>query len=358
GVRIGVLGLCYRHTPTVTLAKYVAHLTFEDDSATAVRLVPALAKRSDIVIGVGHIPAETDSTRAARGGDLPRLARGVPGVAAWFGGHSHNLVCDRVAGVPVMIAGAHGEVVGVCDLVVDPIANRVIDSRFDLVRTWADEVTPDSAMAARVERWNAAVAPLAAKRLGANRHALRRNRGGEGTVGDVVADAMRAASGVDIALQNSGGLRADLEEGDITRGAVYEVMPFDNLVFTLGLTGAEVRVALEQALKYNRVTQVSGIRYTFDSSRPAMDRVLTLTDTRGAPLDSAKVYRVAVNDFMATGGDNYDVLSGGRNRENSSVLVRDALEQFIAERCAKGPLDVSPDGRIQRVGGRGDGAGD
>ncbi len=358
GVRIGVLGLCYRYTPTVTLAKYVAHLTFDDDSATAARLVPSLSRRSDIVVGVGHIPAESDSTRAARGGDLPRLARGVPGVAAWFGGHSHNLVCDRVTGVPVIIAGAHGEAIGVCDLVVDPLANRVIDSRFDLVRTWADEVTPDSSMAARVERWNAAVAPLAAKKLGKNSRALRRNRGGEGTVGDLVADAMRAASGADIALQNSGGLRADLEEGDITRGAVYEVMPFDNTLLTLGLTGREVKQALEQALKYNRVTQVSGIRYSFDSSRPTMARVLTLTDAGGAPLDSTKVYRVAVNDFMATGGDNYDVLSGGRDRQNPNVLVRDALEQYIVERCAKGSLDVAPDGRIQRVGGRGDSGSD
>jgi 2',3'-cyclic-nucleotide 2'-phosphodiesterase (5'-nucleotidase family) len=247
--------------------------------------------------------------------------------------------------------------VGVCDLVVDPVANRVVDSRFDLVRTWADEVVPDSAMAARMERWNAGVASLAAQKVGTNQRLLRRNRGGESTVGDVVADAMRAASGVDVALQNSGGLRADLEEGDITRGAIYEVMPFDNLVFTLGLTGQELKLALEQALKYNRVTQVSGIRYSYDSSRPAMDRVLTLTDAHGTPLDSARVYRVAVNDFMATGGDNYDVLSGGRDRQNSSILVREALEQYIADRCAKGALDVSADGRIQRVGGRGD-AGD
>jgi 2',3'-cyclic-nucleotide 2'-phosphodiesterase (5'-nucleotidase family) len=135
GVRLGVLGLCYRFTPTVTLAKNVAHLRFEDDSATAVRLVPELAKRSDIVIGVGHIPAESDSAYGARSGDLPRLARGVPGVTAWFGGHSHNLVSDRVNGVPVMIAGSHGEAVAVCDLVIDPIAHKAVDSRIALVRT-------------------------------------------------------------------------------------------------------------------------------------------------------------------------------------------------------------------------------
>lgn len=358
GVKIGILGMAYHYTPVVTLAKNVAHLTFEDDSATAARIVPQLQKRSDIVISVGHIPAETDSNRVARSGDLVRLAKGVPGVSAWFGGHSHNQVSDRVNGVPLMIAGAHGEVVAVCDLTVDPIANRVIDSRLDLVKTWADEVTPDSAMAARVTRWNATVSQIAGRKLGTLTTPLRRNRGGEGLVGDLVSDAMRAGSGADIALANSGGLRADMDAGDITRGSIYEVIPFDNTVFTMGLTAREVRMALEQALKFGRVTQVSGIRYRFDSKRPAMNRVLEVTDAQGAPLDSTKTFKVAVNDFMATGGDNYDVLSGGKDRQPTSLLVREVLESYVTALGAKGPLSLTLDGRIKREGGGDSGGGE
>ena len=358
GVKVGILGMAYRNTPTVTLAKNVAMLSFEDDSATAARIVPELQKRSDIVISIGHTPAETDSNRVARSGDLVRLAKGVPGVSAWFGGHSHNQIADRVNGVPVMIAGAHGEVVAVCDLTVDPIANRVIDSRYDLVKTWADEVTPDSAMAVRVTRWNATVSELAGRKLGTLATPLKRNRGGEGLIGDIVSDAMRAGSGADIALANSGGLRADMDPGDITRGSIYEVMPFDNTVFTMGLTAREVRMALEQALKFGRVTQVSGIRYRFDSKRPALDRVLELTDAKGAPLDSTKTFKVAVNDFMATGGDNYDVLSGGKDRQPTSLLVREALETYVSGLGAEGPLSLTLDGRIKREGGGDSGGGE
>ncbi len=358
GVKVGILGMAYRNTPTVTLAKNVAMLSFEDDSATAARIVPELQKRSDIVISIGHTPAETDSNRVARSGDLVRLAKGVPGVSAWFGGHSHNQIADRVNGVPVMIAGAHGEVVAVCDLTVDPIANRVIDSRYDLVKTWADEVTPDSAMAVRVTRWNAMVSELAGRKLGTLATPLKRNRGGEGLIGDIVSDAMRAGSGADIALANSGGLRADMDPGDITRGSIYEVMPFDNTVFTMGLTAREVRMALEQALKFGRVTQVSGIRYRFDSKRPALDRVLELTDAKGAPLDSTKTFKVAVNDFMATGGDNYDVLSGGKDRQPTSLLVREALETYVSGLGAEGPLSLMLDGRIKREGGGDSGGGE
>jgi 2',3'-cyclic-nucleotide 2'-phosphodiesterase/3'-nucleotidase len=355
GVRAGVLGLCYTRTPSVTLARNVRHLEFGDDSVTAARLVPRLRARSDVVIVLGHTPAESDTGTHATGGDLPRLARGVRGVDAWFGGHSHNQVLDRIQGAPVMLPGSNGQMIAVCDLIVDPVGRRVVESHMELVTTYADEVRPDSAMQARVERWNSAVAPIASAPLGRSAQALRRNRSGESGVGDLVTDAMRAAAQADIALQNAGGLRADLPEGVITRGTVYEVMPFDNLIVTLDLTGAELLRALEQGLRGGRVTQVSGIRYSFDLSRPEMQRLVSVTDASGAALDSAKTYRVACPDFMATGGDDYNVLSGGRNRTDTGLLVRDALEAYIAERCKDGRvLEFRPDGRIQRMDKRGD----
>ena len=353
GVRVGVLGLCYRFTPTVTMARNVAHLRFEDDSTTAARLVPRLRRegKAQVVIGLGHIPAETDTARHARGGDLPRLAH-VPGVDLWLGGHSHNLLLDEVGGVPIMIAGSHGEYVGVCDLVVDPVRSRVIERHPRLVATYADEVTPDSAMAARVERWNRGVAPIAATPIGRNARTLTRG-GVESQIGDFVADAMREKVKADVGLQNSGGLRADLDEGVVTRGALYEVMPFDNTIFTLDLTGAELRLALEQALQSGRVTQVSGIAYRFDPSRPALDRVTALTLADGTPVDSARTYHVACNNFMATGGDNYDALSKGANRTDTALLVRDAMEAMVVARSTNGgALDLAAGGRIVREGGR------
>ena len=352
GVRIGILGLCYRNTPVVTLAQNVAALRFDDDSATAARLVPSLrrAGRAQVVIGVGHIPAQSDSTRHAIGGDLPRLAH-VPGVDAWFGGHSHNLVLDEVGGIPILIAGSHGQTIGVCDLVVDPVRSAVIERHARLVATYADEVTPDSLMLARVERWNLSVAPIAAVPIGRNLRALDRG-GPESGVGDFAADAIRERVGADIGLQNSGGLRADLAAGVVTRGAIYEVLPFDNTIFTLGLTGAEVKLAIEQALANGRVTQVSGIAYRFDPGLPALQRVTALTAADGTPIDPSRTYRVACNNFMATGGDNYDALSRGSNRTDTGLSVRDAMEAVVVARSAQGGgLDVTPGGRITREGG-------
>jgi 2',3'-cyclic-nucleotide 2'-phosphodiesterase (5'-nucleotidase family) len=350
GVRVSILGLCYRNTPSVTLAANVAHLRFEDDSATAARRVPELRKRErpDAVLVVGHIPAETDSLRHAKSGDLTRVAQ-VPGVDAFFGGHSHNQVSDQIHGVPVMIAGSHGQYIAVCDLAVDPVKHQVVESFSHLQPTWADEVTPDSAWVARVARWNAAVGTAGAEPVARSARALNRS-GPESAVGDLVADAMRAKSGADVALQNTGGLRADLPEGMLTKGNVYEVMPFDNTIFVQELTGAELKLALEQGLRRNRVTQVSGIRWSFDASRPELQRVVSFARSDGTPIDDARTYRVACNNFMATGGDEYDVLANGRNRRDTGLTVRDALEEYLTELAKTGPIDYRTDGRIQRIG--------
>jgi 2',3'-cyclic-nucleotide 2'-phosphodiesterase (5'-nucleotidase family) len=349
GVRVGIIGLCYPKTPTVTLPSNVVDLRFDDDSATAVPIVRRLrAEHADVVVGVGHIPGTSDSTRRP-GGDIARLARGVPGVDAWFGGHSHNLMVGDVAGVPTMISGAHGQYVGVCDLIVDPVARTVIEHRARLVPTYADEVTPDSTMAARVQRWNADVAVIAAEPVGRNLHALSRS-GGENTVGNFVTDAVRAATKVDIAFQNSGGLRADLAQGTVTRGAIYEIMPFDNTVVTMHLTGAEVRRALEEGLRTGRVAQVSGIRFTYDPDAPPMSRVVEITNGDGSRFDPERTYSVAVNNFMAEGGDDYSVFKTARDKSDTQLLVRDLLEQYVRERSAGGGgLDVATDSRVRRA---------
>jgi 2',3'-cyclic-nucleotide 2'-phosphodiesterase (5'-nucleotidase family) len=300
---------------------------------------------------VGHIPGETDSTRRARG-DVARLARGIPGVDAWLGGHSHNVIDDRIEGASVMIAGSHGQWLAVVDMIVDPVKRTVIEKRQRMIQVLEGDAPVDSAWHGRVERWNAGIAPIAAEVLGRATAALDRRRP-EATIGNFITEAMRFVSGAEIAMQNPGGMRANLAPGEITRGAVYEVMPFDNTIVTESLTADEVKLALEQGLRNDRVTQVSGIKYVIDMSRPAGDRVTSLALADGSPLDPQKLYKVAVNNFMATGGDNFDVLANGRDKTDTALLIRGAMEALVRDRCkGGGALDIRVDGRITEAGRR------
>jgi 2',3'-cyclic-nucleotide 2'-phosphodiesterase (5'-nucleotidase family) len=272
-------------------------------------------------------------------------------VDAWFGGHSHNEVLDSVDGRTLLIAGSRGEAVGVCDIVMDPVRGRVVEQTARLVNTWADEVTPDSAVTAMVARWDAGVSQLAAEAVGRNARRLTRGRAVESTVGNFVADAIREAVKADVAFQNSGGLRADLPEGPVTKGSIYEVMPFDNTIVTVELTGAQVKHLLEEALAGGRTLQVSGMRYRFDADRPRMQRLTEVLDAQGRPIDDATRYSVAVNNFMAAGGDDLAVLGASTTKRETNLLVRDAMETFVRARAERGePIDYRVEGRIERSG--------
>jgi len=351
GVRVGVLGLCYRATGSVTLARHVAAFRFADDSAAAAAVAPALRRRgAQVVIGLGHIPGSVGP--AGIGGDIARLARGVRGVDLWLGGHSHTRVAGEVAGVPVLVPGSHGLEIALCDVVVDPVKNRVVERHWRLVPVNGDDVTPDPAAAALVERWNRDIAPLAATPVGRNARRLTRTRGGESPVGSLVADAIRAATLADIALQNNGGLRAELPEGPVSRGAIYEVLPFENSLVTMELTGAEVRRAIEEGLVNERITQVSGVRYRFDLGALAFARVTALAGPDGQPLDEASTYVVAVNDFMAGGGDDYATLTRGRAMRDTGIGLRETLEDHVRRMSERGgAVDHSGDGRVTREPG-------
>jgi 2',3'-cyclic-nucleotide 2'-phosphodiesterase (5'-nucleotidase family) len=350
GVRVGLVGLAYPGTPRVTLPANVAHLRFDDDSTAAANVSSRLRKAgASLVVGFGHIPAETDSTRRARG-DLTRLAK-IPSVDAWFGGHSHNVVDDRVEDRPVMIAGALGQYLAVADLVMDPVKKKVVESSQRVLTAYADG-EPDSAWVARIAHWNADVATVAAQVIGATGVALHR-RSPETTIGDFICDAMRWDAKVDIALQNPGGMRADLDQGPITRGEVYAVMPFDNTIVTVELTGAQVKLALEQSLRGNRVTQVSGVRYVLEPTTQNRWGVKSVTLADGTPIDESKTYTVAVNNFMASGGDSYDALGQAAKRTDTGRLIRDAMEAYVRVQCAGGKsLDITRDGRITRSDGK------
>lgn len=138
----------------------------------------------------------------------------------------------------------------------------------------------------------------------------------EAAIGDLIADAMRAETNADIAITNGGGIRGGriyTPGTTITRRAMMAELPFRNTIALLEISGRAIRAGLENGFSAlpraaGRFPQVSGLRIVVDPSRPVGRRILSV-EANGAPLDDAKIYRLATNDFMARGGDGYEAFN-------------------------------------------------
>jgi 5'-nucleotidase len=168
----------------------------------------------------------------------------------------------------------------------------------------------------------------------------------------LITDAIREETGVDIAVMNSGGIRADIDEGDITLGEVLTVLPFGNLISTFELTGADVWAMLENGVSQvedvaGRFLQVSGLRYSFDLTQAPGSRIVSVDvwqDGAYVPLDLEATYLLAANDFMRGGGDGYSVLAD--NAINPYDLGS-PLDGVVADYIiANSPVAPEVEGRI------------
>jgi 5'-nucleotidase/UDP-sugar diphosphatase len=157
-------------------------------------------------------------------------------------------------------------------------------------------------------------------------------RGGEAAIGNLYADALRAATSADAAMLNGGGFRGNrqYEAGSkLTRRDVLAELPFSNKVFVLQVTGKQLRAALEQGFaKADNLTgafpQVSGLKLRADLSQPVGARVLSV-EIGGKPVEETATYRLATSDFLARGGDGYSALTG------AEVLVGDTDARLLTD---------------------------
>ncbi len=172
----------------------------------------------------------------------------------------------------------------------------------------------------------------------------------ETNLGNLVADMMRWAAGdAQIALENGGGIRWHrlFPVGPITRGDVYELLPFLNTLVMMDLTGAQIKETLERSVynypkEFGGFLHVSGLKFTFDPTKPAGSRVVNVW-VGDTPLVETAVYRVATNDFLAAGGDGYTVLTLGTNFVDTGIYLMDYMVEYLKEFS---PVSPAVEGRI------------
>jgi 2',3'-cyclic-nucleotide 2'-phosphodiesterase (5'-nucleotidase family) len=338
---VAILGLTYPDTPVINKPQNVAGLDFRSAEETVRSCLPELEAQSDLVVVLSHLGHD---------GDLA-LAQAVDGIDVIIGGHSHiylerpKVVNDTI----ILQAGAKGQVLGRLELTVDLATGEVVDyTRLGVlqpVRDGGAEVNQE--VKALVDEALAEAAETMDQPIGETAVVLEPRRAGEFALGNLVVDAMLATDvdgqPADIAMHNNGGIRASLPKGPITYGQLYAVLPFDNQLMALDLTGAQILRILEHSVAERAgAMQVAGLTFRFNMSKPVGQRVLEAT-AGGEPLDPERVYRVVTIDYIAAGGDGQETFLEGTNAAYGDTEVW-AVAEYIR---AHSPVHPRVEGRIQ-----------
>jgi 5'-nucleotidase len=373
GARIAFIGETLAQTPSVTTAGAVKGLTFADEATTANALVPELQRQgvSAIVLalhqgGMQSIGGPYDGCQGFSGDIGAILDRLSPAIEVVVSGHTHQAYDCVLAGRLVTSAASYGRLLTKIDLTIDPSAHRVVEKHARNVPITRD-VPPDAEVARIVQAYEDKARSITGRVVGYVKKTLTgntraaRNPSCETPLGDLVADAMRAATGAEIAFMNPGGLRADLvatHEGRpdfaVTYGDAFEVQPFGDTLITMTLRGAQILALLEGQFgsrQEPRILQVStGFSYLYAYDRAHQRAVVSELRLNGRPIALARAYRVTVPAFLASGGDSFAVLKIGEDRKEGPIDL-DALTSYLGKASsAAAPLDPPPGRRIDGDG--------
>ncbi|MEU3137177.1 bifunctional metallophosphatase/5'-nucleotidase [Streptomyces sp. NPDC007027] len=391
GVKIGFIGVTLEGTPDIVTAEGVKGLKFHDEVETINKYARELDRKGvkSIValIHEGGAPASTaynydcDSPGAGDGisGPIVDIAKGItPKVDALVTGHTHQAYVCTIpdpSGKPRMVtsASSFGKLYTDTTLTYDRRTKDIVRTSVksaNHVVTRDQPKAPD--MTRLIDRWNKLAAPVANAPQGYISADIngRGSTAPEKPLGNVIADAQLEGlapadkGGAEVAFMNPGGIRADLVykasggEGDgvVTYGEAFTVQPFTNMMNVVDLTGAQLITALQQQVSGSnqaspKILQVSeGLTYTLDLTKTGADRVVADTiELNGEAIDPARSYRVAMNEFLAGGGDGFPVLGQGTNK----LVGPSDLDLFnaylAAHSTADAPLAPPATGRITVV---------
>jgi 2',3'-cyclic-nucleotide 2'-phosphodiesterase (5'-nucleotidase family) len=330
GVRVGIFGLLLAETAALARA---GDLSFLDPIGTGRAQARRLrAAGADVVVALTHQTMIADQ-RLALEADVDVV----------IGGHDHEQMSSLAGGRLVLKLDADARQLGVVDLRLQ----RDRDDRWQVVTAdfraipVTDKVKEDPAVAALVKRYEDELGATLGEVIGSTDVALDAradtNRTTETALGNFIADSWREALETDVAIVNSGSLRSDTSypPGSLTRRDVLSILPFDNTLMKVRVTGAQLRRLLENGVGLvefgeGRFPQVSGVRLRFDPARPAGSRIVEL-EVGGKPVEAAARYTLAVSSYVHAGGDGYDFTGTelmDRDGPLDSLVVIEAIRRL------------------------------
>lgn len=373
GVKVAVIGITNPEAPSLVFPGNFGSIVITDPVAAANEARSEARKEgAQVFVALIHAGIVGRDANNKGVGPLVDFAKGVSGFDLILGDHTDFQYDDTINGALVTENRSKGLTYSVVKLTVDP-KNGVTSKSVAFKTPLASAVTPDAAVAALVGTYRTQLNPILGVVIGSATRAIPRSdkcgradgRLCESLIGNVTTDAMRKAYGTEFAITNSGGLRDSLTCSgsaagsgfcplftpppyQITRGQVQAVLPFGNVVVTVGLNGAELKAFLENGVSAmpganGKFPQVSGLCFTYDISAPVGSRVAGAVrqaadgSCTGAAVDltAGANYTVATNDFVANGGDGYPNVYG---RSVSRDIMDQVLANYVSTSSPLGPV--------------------
>ncbi|WP_299743570.1 bifunctional metallophosphatase/5'-nucleotidase [uncultured Tateyamaria sp.] len=351
GKKIGVISALA--TDTVETSSPGPNVVFQDEiEALQADVATLQGEGVDIIIALNHVGLNKDLA----------IAEAVDGIDVVIGGHSHTLMSNDDAETPayptmvddaaVAQAYAYTKYLGHLTVTFDDDGNVTAASGDPMLLDASVEPNTDflariAEMGAPIEEMKTRVVAEAAEAIEGGRDTCRAM---ECPMGSLIADAMLDRvkdQGIEIAIQNGGGIRASIDAGEVTMGEVLTVLPFQNTLSTFQVSGAAIVAALENGVGQiedgaGRFPQVAGMSYAFDVAKPAGERVSDVM-VGGAPIDMDKLYGVVSNNYVRNGGDGYAMFVDAENAYDFGPDLADVTAEYLA---AQGPFTPYTDGRI------------
>lgn len=359
GVRLGVIGVI---SETTASQENSGRLSFPNKAREVAGLIPELKEQGvDAIVVLSHCglsprlqysdisgwtPDEADLAK----GNLSIARAAAPGeIAAVLGGHLHAgfSYTDPVSRTLFVESYSKMEYTTRVELDVDTDANKVTSASASQIRLSVSGIGEDPEALKLVEAIQGEVGSEMDKVIGEAADPLWRRPAGTSALGNYAADTLRGAAGTELAFINTTGLRADIRKGPITGRSVFLVMPFDNTIYTMDVTGEALRYALMHAVWNGEPGLfLSGMTVDYsvnDEGKAAGVTVLI----GGQPLDPNRTYTAATTDYIASGGSIGAMLKAGvSNKNDSGILVREALLSSVKKDYTVNPL---PEARFRPV---------
>ena len=370
-LRVAIFGLSTPDTPIMTRRENVTGLVFKDPVPVAENLLKTLKPQSDIIILVSHLGFYEGGNHGIEAPGDVSLARRVSGIDIIVGGHTHKALITpaRINDTLIVQSGEWGKYLTRMDLEYS-LENGVVVKNYQLipvnleknlpVPSPSDEtqdqglpakITPHAGMTALLAPYVAKVQEQLNNPVGivdgyfeGDRDVIRNQ---ETNLGNLVTQAMASISHCDIAIQNSGGIRDSLAKGPVTFRDLIKINPFGNTISQVTLTGNALKIYLEKVLSFpmgqGSFPQIHGICATLKDSH-----LVTLA-INGHPVEDETLYKLALNNFIATGGDGYPDLSGHVSYVDTGYTMDQAIIALFKQRKTVTTREFQPQNCIQRL---------